>query len=104
MNESEKGINETAITCIVCPNGCNLIVKEMENGELEISGFECNRGDKYARDEYIEPKRIVATTVRIHGASIPLIPVRTRDAVPKNKINEILDILARKEVDAPDLR
>ncbi len=52
MNEGKKVVGEKLITCIVCPNGCNVTVKEQEGGELLVEGFECKRGDKYARDEF----------------------------------------------------
>jgi CxxC motif-containing protein len=89
------------ITCVVCPNSCTITVKQMKTGELVLSGQTCKRGESYATDEFTDPKRMLATTVRIKNAYIPLLPVRTAVRVPKTKLNEILDILARITVDAP---
>ena len=89
------------ITCIICPNGCAVTVGRGEGDELVIDGHECKRGLKYATDEFLDPKRILATTVRIENSIIPLVPVRTAEAVPKGKLEEILEVLARVVVEAP---
>lgn len=96
-----KDPQKKTFTCIVCPNGCAISVSRAENGELIVDGHECKRGLTYATDEYTAPKRILATTVRIEGSFIPLLPVRTRNPVPKENLNEILDILARIKMQAP---
>ena len=89
------------VTCVICPNSCTITVKQMKSGELVLSGNTCKRGEVYATNEFTDPKRMLATTVRIKNAYIPLVPVRTSVAVTKTKLNEILDILARIEVEAP---
>mgnify|MGYP006289952847 CR=1 FL=1 len=100
MNE-QNIVKQKLVTCIVCPNGCEVTVKELNDGEIVAEGYECKRGLKYSLDEFKDPKRILATTVRIRDARIPLVPVRTREGVPKNMLNDILDVLARIEVKAP---
>jgi CxxC motif-containing protein len=101
MSESLIGKGKKTFTCIVCPKGCEITVSKMDNDELNIEGYDCKRGMEYATTEYTEPKRILATTVRIRNAQFPLIPVRTDVAAPKEKLPEILDFLAKIEVDAP---
>ncbi|MEX2684221.1 MAG: DUF1667 domain-containing protein [Candidatus Sigynarchaeota archaeon] len=89
------------VTCIICPNSCSITVKQMPDGKLLIEGHGCKRGETYATDEFILPKRTLATTVRIKGAFLPLLPVRSSVPVPKDRLNDILDLLARIEVQAP---
>ncbi len=51
------------LTCIVCPKGCRLRVDE-KNG-YQVVGNACARGEAYGRDEALDPKRTVTSTVRI---------------------------------------
>lgn len=89
------------ITCIVCPLGCRIRV-EMEGGEIKnIKGYSCPKGLEYARNEVTMPKRMVTTSVRAKGGHLPLLSVRTKEPVPKEKIHEIMLELAKIEVKAP---
>ena len=91
---------EKTIRCIVCPTGCEIHVKNVD-GELIVEGHTCNRGEVYAKDEFIAPKRILTTTMRVKGGLLPLVPVRTDKPVLKDRLNEILNEIAIKEVEAP---
>ena len=91
---------EKMIRCIICPTGCEIHVKNV-NGELILEGHTCKRGEIYARDEFIAPKRILTTTMRVKNGLLPLIPVRTDKPIPKEKLNEVLKEIALKEIEAP---
>jgi len=76
------------LTCIICPMGCGICV-ETENKEIiSITGNTCKRGEEYARSEFINPVRVITTTVRTHSGKI--IPVKTDKAVPKKCILECM--------------
>lgn len=94
-------VKQKDVICVVCPNSCAITVKQMPDGKLLMEGQGCKRGEQYASDEFLAPKRTLATTVRIKGAFIPLLPVRSSVPVPKERLNDILDLLARIEVQAP---
>ena len=55
------------MTCIVCPNGCTLQLDyEIREGKpvLEkVTGNLCSRGEEYARQELLAPKRTIASSV-----------------------------------------
>jgi len=91
---------EKTIRCIVCPTGCEIHVKNVD-GELIVEGHTCNRGEVYAKDEFIAPKRILTTTMRVKNGLLPLIPVRTDKPILKEKLNDVLDEIAVKEIKAP---
>ncbi len=77
------------LTCIVCPRGCDLSVKFKENGEIEsITGNGCKRGIVYAENECTHPVRTVTSTVRCADGRI--LPVKTADSVPKEKVFEVM--------------
>ncbi len=89
------------LTCIGCPMGCALTV-EMENGEVQnVSGNTCKRGDVYARKEVTHPTRIVTSSVYVKGGEIPMVSVKTKNDIPKEKIMDIMAALENVSVDAP---
>ncbi|MFX1488975.1 MAG: DUF1667 domain-containing protein [Promethearchaeota archaeon] len=100
MSESNIPEGSKDIRCIVCPTGC-LVHVENINGELIIEGHSCNRGEEYAKEEFIAPKRILTTTIRVENGFLPLIPVRSDKAIPKEKLQETLEEIAKKTVKAP---
>jgi len=89
------------ITCIICPVGCKAKVT-IENGKIsKIEDVECPRGEEYVTRELEAPMRDFFTTVRIKGASTPVLPVRSTQPIPKDKILDCVLELANVVVDAP---
>ena len=88
--------------CIGCPLGCRLELEETANGEvLEVRGNSCKRGVEFAKQEHIDPRRVVTTTVAVDGARWPRLPVKTVGAVPKALVREVCHALAVVRVRAP---
>lgn len=82
------------LTCIVCPRGCQLSVTLGDDGRIEnITGYTCKRGYTYAQDECTHPKRTVTSTVRCEDGAV--VPVKTKDTVPKEKIFEVMRAIDR---------
>jgi len=102
INENEQKLPEgfKDIRCIVCPTGC-LVHVENVNGELIIEGHSCKRGEEYSREEFVAPKRILTTTMRVENGFLPLIPVRSNVPIPKEKLKETLKEIAKTIVKAP---
>jgi CxxC motif-containing protein len=89
------------ITCIICPTGCKAKAT-IENGKItRIEDLECPRGEEYVTRELEAPVRDFFTTVRIKGAMFPVLPVRTTQPIPKDKILDYISELADVVVDAP---
>lgn len=87
--------------CIGCPIGCPLQLQH-EGGEIiEISGHECNRGAKYARQEFTDPRRSLSTTVAISGAKWRRLPVKVTEAVEKDRIMEAVRKIHALQITAP---
>ena len=88
------------ITCINCPVGCRLSV-ELENGAVtKVTGNTCKRGDIYARQECVEPMRMVTAVVPVAGSVMPL-SVKTRTPIPKKMIFSCMKALSGLELKAP---
>lgn len=91
-------INE--IICVVCPKGCTLKVKHEGNQILSVEGG-CKRGEKYAASELLDPRRMVASTVKVKNGLHSLVPVYTEKAFPKPLIPQLAKELRQVEVPAP---
>lgn len=88
--------------CIGCPLGCRLEVDESPEGDiLEVRGFACRKGKDYAVQEHTDPRRLVTTTVAVDGARWPRLPVRTVEAVPKDRVRDVCRALDEVRVVAP---
>lgn len=87
-------------TCIVCPRSCDLVVEE-EDGRVTVSGNRCVRGEGYGKNEYLHPKRMLTTTVKLEGGNIRSLPVVSSGPVPKEKLPDCLDWLYTIKVEAP---
>ncbi len=87
--------------CVTCPMGCTLAVTREGTQVLKVEGNECPRGEKYAASELTDPRRMVATTVKVQGGIHPLAPVYTEAAFPKPRIFDLLAALRRIELAAP---
>ena len=93
-------MEERVITCINCPMGCRVTAK-LENGQVvSVSGNSCKRGETYARQECVEPRRMVTAVVPVAGSACPL-SVKTADPIPKAQIAEIMRALSKVQLRAP---
>ena len=91
---------ERNITCIICPRGCAMTVKE-ESGKLTVSGFTCPKGEKYAIDECTNPVRTVTSTVRVSNRHDTMVSVKTAAPVPKGSMMDVMAALRKITVSAP---
>lgn len=87
------------ITCIGCPLGCKIKVETVGN-EIRTTGQGCQRGTSYARDEMTAPKRILTAVVAVEGQET-LLPVKTVEAIPKEKLFEAMVEIKRIRVKPP---
>jgi len=94
-------VEKRKLICVSCPVGCELTVT-LDNGEIqEVEGNLCKLGVDYAHQEIFDPRRMVASTVKVKNGYHPLVPVYTEKPVPKPKIFDILAELRKVELDAP---
>ena len=93
---------EKKLICISCPIGCHLTaVRETDSEPWKISGNRCPRGERYAQNELTDPRRVVTATVRCNSVSMPRLPVRTTEPLPKRHIDALLNRLYALEVKIP---
>jgi CxxC motif-containing protein len=115
---------ERELVCISCPLGCRLTVTWEDESDITVRGNRCAKGESYAREEVLAPKRVVTATVAVAApagaaaaagepqdipatavwaaASIPRrLPVKTNAPLLKEHIPQLLNNLYALEVEPP---
>ncbi len=89
--------------CIVCPIGCKLKITKDSNQEegYLVEDNQCPRGYTYAIKEMTNPTRMVTSTVKISNLDDVMLPVKTTEGIPKEKIFELMDSINKLEVQLP---
>ena len=87
--------------CIVCPLGCSLTVDYTQRAIQSIEGNQCKLGLEYAEKEIFNPERTLTTTVRVQHGHLPLVSVRSNKPLPKERLFDAMNLLAKIEVEAP---
>lgn len=88
-------------TCVVCPTSC---VVNAEWDEIELQNTDhaqCKLAWEYIRGEIFDPRRTVTSTVIVEGGELQLVSVKTDPPIPKAKVFEVMQTLARVAVTAP---
>jgi CxxC motif-containing protein len=89
------------LICISCPVGCTLMVTVDGETVIQVDGESCKKGIEYAENEIRDPRRMIASTVRVKKGIHPLAPVYTERPIPKPIIKEVLEKLREIELTAP---
>lgn len=88
------------IICVTCPKGCHATVWEQE-GSIEIKGKICKKGKAYIQQEFLEPKRVLTSTVVVAHSRAKRLPVRTVEAIPKKDLFRAMEQLSKVKVEPP---
>jgi len=92
---------DSQLICIGCPAGCLITVKKKEDGSLDITGNTCKKGEAYARSEMTAPVRTITSMIRVLGGAGRVIPVKTAQEIPKEKISACMKEIVHTTVRAP---
>ena len=87
--------------CIVCPRGCRLEVEREDDGLIKVSNYQCVRGIEYGKNEFVNPMRMLTSTIRIEGAKYRRLPVISKGEIAKDKLFSCLELLYSKSVKSP---
>lgn len=92
---------KTNITCTTCPVGCGIVVDGDGTTITLMEGAACKRGEQYATAEYTHPERILTSLVKVEGAAVPLVPVRSGQPVPKDMLFKCMEEIRKAVLPAP---
>ena len=90
------------ITCIICPYGCRIAIVERE-GTQKLRGYGCLQGEKFAREELINPIRTLTTTLDLikEGKYLGQLPVKSAEPIPRELIFPVMKALRGVTVTPP---
>lgn len=97
-------MTQKRMTCILCPNGCDLDVAyhgEPSSQTLFVQGNLCPKGERYALEELLHPKRTLTTSILVRGGAQPQTSVKTAAAIPRETLHRARDALRAIAIDAP---
>jgi len=94
-------MEERKLTCIGCPMGCQLQIIIKDGIVEKVTGNTCKRGADYGKKEVTDPTRIVTSTVRVQGGTLPVVSVKTRGDIPKSSVMDCVRCLKTVIVQAP---
>ena len=92
---------EKNITCIVCPIGCKILIKTNGKNFEILKGSKCKRGMEYARNEALDPRRMLTSSVLVTNGEWPLVSVKSSKPIPKDKIFTVLREIKQTKISAP---
>ena len=88
-------------TCIVCPNGCEVDAEYEGTEVLSVTGNLCPKGKTYVTQELVDPRRTIASSVRVLGGTLPLASVRLTQPIPKDRIFDVMREINQQTLTAP---
>ena len=94
-------MEEKKLTCISCPLGCELTVWKDGDKVEKVTGNTCKRGEIYGYKEVINPTRVVTSSVKVIGGSEPMVSVKTKEDIPKDKMYDCAKLLKKVTAKAP---
>ena len=92
---------EKEITCIVCPIGCKILVRTDGTRFEVLRGSKCKKGIEYTRNEALDPRRMLTTSVLVKNGDWPLVSVKSSQPIPKEKLFLVLLEIKTARVEAP---
>ncbi|MEW6663786.1 MAG: DUF1667 domain-containing protein [Thermodesulfobacteriota bacterium] len=82
LTKQDLGKPTKRYTCIVCPNCC-----ELETDGSRVVGALCPKGEEFACQEWVSPRRVITTTVPARTPSGPRrVPVKSAVPVPLSEV------------------
>lgn len=104
---SDNVIETLQFNCTTCPSECLLTVEVERDADghvaevRSVTGNNCPRGDKFARQELSCLMRVLTTTVAVSGGDEALLPVRTADAIPLELHAQAMALIRGLVIKAP---
>ena len=92
---------ERKLVCISCPLGCRLTVTWADETDITVTGNKCAKGESYAREEILAPKRVVTATVAVAADGPRRLPVKTSAPLLREHIPALLNQLYQIEAKPP---
>jgi len=101
MDETDLLGEVKCLTCNVCARRCYLSAilgaepdQEGNQGRtISVSGNACSNGLDYARDELLDPRRVISTSVATTFPELPRLRVTSQGGIPVDRLLEAMAAL-----------
>ena len=87
--------------CIICPNGCRILLEYEGTNIKSIKGDECPKGKAYVKNEITNPLRVFTGSVLVGNGDFSLASVKTSVPIPKKYLKKIGEITHQLKVKSP---
>jgi CxxC motif-containing protein len=94
-------VEEREFICVTCPVGCTIRATVEGSALVAVRGQACRRGIAFVQEELTAPTRALTTTVRVDGGTLPLVPVRSAEPLPKGMVRDVAARLRTVRLSAP---
>lgn len=96
-------MKKTTMCCTTCPSGCALDVTiGDQNTVIQVEGNKCPRGELFAQKEWINPERMLTSTVYVQiDGKEQLLPVKSEKPMPKELMFAAMEEINHILVTAP---
>ncbi|MDR2431210.1 MAG: DUF1667 domain-containing protein [Candidatus Margulisbacteria bacterium] len=92
---------QNKLTCIICPNSCVLTVELADGAVRKISGNKCPRGLQYGKQEILDPRRWLTSSVAAYGLELTMVPVKSARPLPKDKLLPAMEQVRKYRLGRP---
>lgn len=89
------------LICVNCPKGCHITVDLEDNKPVNINGYTCEQGKKYAMQETVEPMRVLTSTVKMENGTLNVLPVITEHEIPLRLWKDAMKEIGKICIKAP---
>lgn len=97
-NEQKQPLKN--VVCIVCPKGCEIEVYGDVSHPV-FKGYSCEKGLEFAKQDLVNPKRVLCTTIRTNNPRRILLPVRTDREIPLEIFDKVMCKIKQIVVEKP---
>jgi len=66
-----------------------------------MEGVKCKKGEEYAINEVLNPKRMLTTSILVENGIWPLVSVKSSEPIPKEKLFHALKEIKKTTITAP---
>ena len=89
------GREDKGMICLSCPKGCSLSLEKEHGKIIAVHGNSCKRGEVFARQEAVEPLRVLNCLMRVQGRE-QVLSVKSSKPVPRRLLKACAEYIYKK--------
>lgn len=91
------------MTCIGCPNGCDITLTAEDGKIIEVSGNKCPKGMEFAENEFFHPMRTFTGSMDVMGSveGASTVSCRSQKEIPKADMLAVAAAIKKYKIKLP---